>query len=256
MFIPYNAAKLYTVAFGHSSRTLLGLGGWAGSWELWTEPFTYLSETWRTVAYDHRGTGATTAPVDTITFEALVDDIFAILDALDIERCVLAAESAGVIVALQAALRQPGRFQGLVLVDGMYYRPKSAKPDPFLLGLQNDFSSTIDWFVDACVPEPDSDAIRHWGRQILARSPQSAAIRLYECLVGLDLRPQVSLITQPTLILHGAADVIAPVEDSRWLAAQISRSQLQIFEGTGHVPTVTRPREVSEAINGYFAQLE
>ena len=252
MFIQLADAQIYGVSFGNSPRTILAMGGWAGSWELWTEPFITLSETWRTVAYDHRGTGATIAPIASITFETMVADVFAIMDAFAIEKCVLAAESAGVAVALQAAIQQPQRFNGLVLADGVYYRAIPEKPDPFVLALKTDFSNTIKGFVKACVPEPDSAAIHRWGQQILARSEPQAAIRLYECLYGVDLRPHVSQIALPTLILHGEADALAPVSNSEWLAAQIPNSRLQIFKNTGHVPTVTRPREVALAINQFF----
>lgn len=255
MFITHNDAQFYTVSFGDSSRTLVALGGWAGSWELWTEPFTYLSKTWRTVAYDHRGTGATLAPTESITIETMVDDVFAILNALNIQQCVLAAESAGVIVALLAALKQPHRFSGLVLVDGIYYQPVPTSPDPFLLGLKNNFVATLHQFVDSCVTQTDTEAVRRWGRQILARSSQDAAIQLYECVLGVDLRSQVSQIVQPTLILHGEADQLVPVDASEWLASQIANSQLRILKGAGHVPTVTRPQEVAEAINQYFERI-
>ncbi len=252
MFITSDDAQLYTVVFGDSPRTLLALGGWAGSWELWTNTFTYLSSTWRTIAYDHRGTGATVTPTESIKFETLVNDVFVILDALNVKQCVLAAESAGVAVALQAALQQPQRFNGLVLVDGMYYWPASSDHDPFLIGLKNDFEATVAQFVERCVPEPDSAAIRRWGRQILMRSSQADAVQLYECMFGLDLRPQVSQITQPALILHGEADHILPVTVSEWLSSTIPDCHLHIINHSGHVPTVTRPQEVAETINHFF----
>lgn len=254
MFVEANDAQLFTVTFGKGERTLVALGGWAGSWELWAEPFTTLSTSWRTVAFDHRGTGATIAPVDTISLETLVQDVFVVLDKLAIDQCVLAAESAGAAVALMAALQQPQRFSGLVLVDGVYYQPVSEDPDPFLLGLKNDFQTTINYFVETCTPEPNSEAVRHWGRQILARSQPDAAIQLYVGMVGVDLRSQLRLVPQPTLILHGEQDRIVPLSSSEWLATQIPHSRLEVFPNTGHVPTVTRPREVAEAINRYFSQ--
>lgn len=252
MFITRDDVQLYTVAFGNSTRNLLALGGWAGSWELWTNTFTYLSSTWRTIAYDHRGTGATVSPNESINFETLVNDVFVILDALGVEQCVLAAESAGVAVALQAALQQPQRFIGLILVDGRYYWPTLDEKDPFLQGLKNDFQATVGQFVDTCVPEADSASVRRWGRQIIMRSPQAAAVQLYQCMFGVDLRPQLARITQPTLILHGEADHIVPVNASEWLSSQIPDCHLHVFKDTGHVPTVTRPQEVAEAINRYF----
>ncbi len=252
MFIRHGDAQFFTVSFGAGPRTILALGGWAGSWELWAGPFEHLSKTWRTVAYDHRGAGATVAPVESISLETMATDVFAVMDALAIERCVLAGESAGAAVVLQAALMQPQRFSGLVLVDGLYYRPAPQEPDPFVLGLQSDFDATIAWFVDACVPEPDSDAIKRWGRQILARSSQEAAIRLYQSMDGIDLRPQVGNIVLPALIIHGELDALVSLESARSLAEAMPNSRLIVLPETGHVPTVTRPAAVAAAIEEFF----
>lgn len=253
MFISHNQAQLYTVAFGSSERAILAIGGWTGSWELWTDPFSFLSESWRTVAFDHRGTGATVAPADTINWANMVSDVFAIMDYWNIQECVLAAESAGAATAIQAALKDPTRITGLVLVDALYYNPPSQQPDLFLAGLQQYYAETITQFVNTCVPEPNSEAIRRWGEHILGRASQEAAIQLYQCNSGLDLRPQLSRITQPTLILHGEQDNLVPVEATEHLASEIPNSHLHIFPETGHVPTVTRPKEVADAINQFFA---
>lgn len=252
MFISRPDAQLYAVGFGAAPRTLVAMGGWIGSWEVWAEPFSLLSASWRTIAYDHRGAGAAIAAPESISLPALVDDLFAVLDAFSVDQCVLAAESAGAAVALQAALQQPQRFSGLVVVDGLYHRERPSGADPFVGALQADFQATLDWFADACVPEPDSAAIRRWGRQILARSTPAAAIQLYECLYGVDLRSQVQQIAQPTLILHGDADTIVPVGAAEWLAAQLPSSQLVILPGAGHVPTMTRPSAVATAIDQFF----
>jgi pimeloyl-ACP methyl ester carboxylesterase len=253
MFIQNQDAQIYTVAFGSSPRALMALGGWAGSWEVWTETFTYLSESWRAIAFDHRGTGATLAPVESISLQTMVNDVFVVLDALAVEQCVLAAESAGGMVAILAALQQPERFSGLVLVDAPYYRPMPEGQDPFVTNLKRDFAATIGWFVDTCVPEPDSDAIRHWGRQILGRASQAAAIQLWESTLGMDLRSQVGQISQPTLILQGDADAFVTVKEAEWLAANIPNNHFHILKGAGHVPTVTRPREVADAVNQFFS---
>jgi pimeloyl-ACP methyl ester carboxylesterase len=254
MFLNLNDANFFAVVFGSGPRAIVAHGGWAGSWELWCEPFTWLSKTWRTIAYDHRGTGATIAPPASITFEGLVGDLFAILDALQIHSCVLAAESAGAATAVQAAIRQPERFSGLVLVDGLLYGRAPLEPDPFRAYLESDFEAAIAWFVDACVPEsePNSAAVRRWGRQILARSPQPAALRLLDCMTGVDVRPLLTRLSQPTLLIHGDSDALVPLEDSQWAAAQIAKSHLSILRGAGHVPTVTRPQEVSAAIDDFF----
>lgn len=254
MFISHNNAQIFTTAFGSGQRTIVAQGGWIGSWELWTEPFNILSETWRAIAYDHRGAGVTLASPESISFDVLVNDLFAVLDALAIERCVLAAESAGVAVALRAALEQPQRFDGLVLVDGLHYRPAPSSPSPFKVGLQTHYEKTIEQFVEACIPQAQSNraAFIEWGMKILRRAAP-AAIKLYESMDGVDLRAAVSRIQLPTLILHGALDVIQPPSASEWLAAQIPRAHLQIIPDAGHVPTMTHPQQVAHAIHSFFA---
>jgi len=87
MFISSNEAKLYTAAFGSAKLpTIVGIGGWIGSWELWAQPLSILSESWRTISYDHRGSGASIAPIQTITYDNLVSDIFTVLDAYEVKR--------------------------------------------------------------------------------------------------------------------------------------------------------------------------
>ena len=131
MFVPVADATLFTTAFGDpSAPAILGIGGWIGSWELWVQPFAQLSANWHTIAYDHRGTGATLAPAASITLDRLVEDLFCVLDAYQVERCYLAAESSGAAVALGAALRRPERVAGLIIVDGFYYGPPETALTP------------------------------------------------------------------------------------------------------------------------------
>src|SRR4051795_12883535 len=96
MFLDVNGARLHALAFGHGPRTLLAVGGWTGSWEVWEEPIAQLSARgWRCVAYDPRGAGDSPVAPAVISVEAMVADVTGVLDALEIERCVLAAESQG-----------------------------------------------------------------------------------------------------------------------------------------------------------------
>lgn len=96
--------------------------------------FGTLSQTWRTVGIDHRGTGATVASTENVTVAQMADDLLAVLDAMEIEDCVLAAESSGVAVALTAAQQQPERFTGLVLSGGCIFDHRPMRLMPFWRG--------------------------------------------------------------------------------------------------------------------------
>jgi pimeloyl-ACP methyl ester carboxylesterase len=253
MFIPVDDARLYTLAFGpRTSPALLGLSGWIGSWEDWAGPLSLLSEDRRVISYDHRGSGATVARVESITFDHLVDDVFAVLDAHEVERCVLAAMSMGAGIALGAALRAPDRISGLVLANPLDLRGGPRESDPFFVALAEDYPGAVDRFVNACVPEADSAHIKRWGRQILDRASHDAALALYRVGISIDLRDDLNRITQPALIIHGDADVIAPLESARWLADTLPNARLIVLEGAGHAPIMTRPHDVAREIRRFL----
>ena len=243
--------QLHTVAFGHGPRTLVASGGWTGGWELWEEPFELLTATgWRCVSYDHRGAGESPVEPELITVQAMADDIVGVMDAHGIEQCFLAGESMGGAVAQLAVLQHPERFIGLVLVA-------SAPPTfdegraAFAARARVDYPPVVHRFIDNCLPEADSEHLRRWGRDILLRAEPEQAARLLE-MWGDAPTIDPTQLTLPTLIIHGALDVIIALEHARELERQIPNSELLVLEGTGHVPTLTRAREVVDAIERFF----
>ena len=179
MFLDIDGNRVFTLSFGQGPRTILAHGGWISNVEDWITTLAPLSTTWRTVTYDHRGAGLTRVPVDRISPQALVDDVFRVMDALDIERCVLAGFSRGTVTALRAVLAQPERFDGLVLMNGcgevqspdLAVRPRPA-PSTWPGATH---AERMRWFIERCTPEPDIEHIRRWGEYVLARLAASPA---------------------------------------------------------------------------------
>lgn len=242
MFVRSADALLNVVDFG-SGPALVMHGGWVGSWELWQEPMQILQGSWRCVAYDHRGSGASSP--DGISPQALVDDLFRVLDALQIDRCVLAGESLGGLTCLTAVLQEPSRFMGLVLVDAV---PATTGTGPDTTAVLADYPAYVDAFVRACVPESDSEHIRRWGRQILLRAEPEAAAQMLQSLHTAALAPDLGAVHLPTLVIHGERDAVVPLAVGKATAAAISNAELVIIPGAGHVPSLTRPHEVADAI--------
>lgn len=253
MFLEVPGAKLFAVRSGPMHGTaILAIGGWIGSSELWLGPLADLSDSYVTITYDHRGSGLSICESDSITFDNLVADALAVLEAFGIGRCVLAAESAGAQTALAVAARFPERVSHLIIVDGMYSRGIAVENDPFLEGLRSAYPATIERFVQLCIPEPESEHIKAWGRKILSRAEASAAIALRIVGSMTDVTPDLKRITQPVLVLHGDMDRIVPPESGRALAAVLADAELQILEGCGHVPTLTQPKKVAGAMRAFL----
>lgn len=262
MFRDVNGVSLFTVAFGQGPRTLVAHGGFAGNWELFSGPMQLLNDRWRTISYDHRGAGESVAPVDAITGDAMVADLFGVLDAFAVQRCVMVGESAGTVTALRAVLEQPERFEGLVFIDGGGgVTPPNAPPRRTTIGLPSSwpgdtFEDHMRWFAELCVPasEPNAERCRRWATDILVRAGPDAADALWQAnnVAHLDLAARLPEVRVPTLLIAGTLDPLVSRAGQEYLAATIPHARLVWIDGAGHVPSMTRPREVAAAINDFF----
>jgi pimeloyl-ACP methyl ester carboxylesterase len=254
MFLDVNGIRLHALVFGEGPRTLVAVGGWTGSWEVWEEPVAQLTARgWRCVAYDHRGSGESPVDPALISVAALVDDVVGVLDAVGVERCILAGESQGGAIAQYAAARSPDRFDGLVL-SAPARTGRNERTGGFAAACRSDYPAAAAQFVDACFPEADSGHVKRWARNVLLRAEPEQAARMIE-MWGDEGVPDVDPreIAVSTLILHGTADAIVPIEASRELVALLPDAELLELDGSGHVPTMTRPNDVVGAILGRFA---
>jgi pimeloyl-ACP methyl ester carboxylesterase len=180
-----------------------------------------------------------------VTLDALVDDVFQVLDAYDVATCVLAGESLGGFVAMHAALRDPARFDALVLVAA----PQSvdrATVGSLVVGARQNYPATVSAFVLHCLTEPGLEYLHGWGERLFLDADPEVAARLFECCydVGVDL----AAITVPTVVAHGDADAVVPIDVGRGIAAAIPGARFVELPGACHAPTVTRPAEVAAVI--------
>lgn len=65
---------------------------------------------------------------------------------------------------------------------------------------------------------------------------------------SVDLRPLLGRITCPTLIVAGELDFICGPAQAQPIAAAITRSQLVMLAGCGHIPSIEAPQEYRHAV--------
>jgi pimeloyl-ACP methyl ester carboxylesterase len=243
-----------TVSLGKGDKTFLGISGFVADWRVWTFPFELLSKKMRCVSFDHRGVGESPAPLDSITVESLVDDVFGVMDALDIDKCILGGESFGGTIAALAALEKPERFEGLVLVDtsGPNPVPLTEERIQFMQLMKMDFKKAMEMFIESIFPETNSEHYKRMGLSIVMRPGSEVAIHHMEIMSQGEDNVPVHNIKIPTLVVCGSLDGPNIIENSKYLVDAIPDAELKVVEGAGHVPVVTRPNEVVEAIEKRF----
>ena len=258
MFLDIDGNKVFALSFGKGPMTILAHSGWIGNFEDWIATLAPLSESWRTVVYDHRGAGETRVPVERISAEALIDDVFRVMDAMRIDRCALAGFSRGTVTVLRAVLRQPDRFDGLMLVngDGGVQMPGASpahRPPPSQWPGET-FRDHLEWFADRCTPEPGSEHIARWAANILSRSTPEIADRIFTMQPEerIDWAKRLPELTLPTLLLHGEKDPFYRLESMQYVQALLPNSKLVVMEGSGHLPMMARPLDVAKVIDDFL----
>lgn len=95
------------------------LHGFPESWRAWRHQIAHLSPHYRCIAPDQRGYGASSRPAQVEAYrpEALVGDVFALADALGVERFALAGHDWGGVVAWMAAHTAPERITRLAIAN-------------------------------------------------------------------------------------------------------------------------------------------
>jgi 3-oxoadipate enol-lactonase len=209
----------------------------------------------RILALDNRGAGETV--VDTaFTLADMVDDVVALWDEVGAATTCLLGVSMGGFIAQQLALQHPRRVERLALVSTAASQAWISKDDtPWSTEVEAVLAKLTPYFTDA-FRERNPMLVRSMAKQI-AKNVEGGdfsgrAAQQKEAARGFDLRPRLSQLRCPTLIVHGAEDRVIPVEAARELARLVPTSRLEILAAAGHLLLAEKPRELYELVSAAF----
>jgi class 3 adenylate cyclase len=165
-----------------------------------------------------------------------------VLDAAQSDDVAVVANSTGGLLAMFFAAAYPNRTSALVL-DGCYARLAYASDYPF--GVPMEFLEPAVARVGAGAEPPDyagfrytaphalqdSEFVNHWGSVIRASISPARAKAHGEATAFGDVRPALSAIQAPTLVLYRSGDRFAGRPYAEYLAANIQGSTLAEVPG-------------------------
>ncbi len=191
-----------------------------------------------------KSTGAGRSSID-----AYASDILALVDALKLQKVILAGHSMGGAIAQTIAVQHPDRILGLILIGT---GAKLGVHPEILSGMINETTRTIGALVSMYFGTPIDESLQRRSKQQLSGFNPLILYNDYAACNTFDLRKQVSQIHVPTLIIGGAEDKMTPFKFSTYLHEQISDSQLEHIEGGGHLMMLEQPELVAEAIRKWL----
>ena len=232
------------------SPSVILSAGLGGSAAFWVPQMQALTERFRVILYDNRGTGRSDrSRTPDHSVAAMAQDIVTVLDATDTDRAHLVGHAAGGNAGLQLALDHPDRLDRLVVVNGW------SRPDPHVARCFSARTRLLEAFGPAAYVEaqalflypPDwisenDAALRISDAHHVAGFPRpDVMLARIEALLAFDIDDRLSAIPLPVLVSASADDMLVPPRLSRRLAEALPNATLDVVPWGGHAFTATVP---------------
>lgn len=230
---------------GHGSVDLVFVPGFISNLDhYWDEPnmahfLSRLGSFSRLILFDKRGTGLSDRVGSLPSLEERMDDVRAVMDAVDSRRAALFGISEGGAMSMLFAATYPERTRALILY-GTYadFHTWVLPRDRFEAFLEKiDRSWGQGESLSAFAPTKINDEhFRQWWARFerLGASP-SAVIALMRMNSEIDVRHILPAIRVPTLVMHRSGDTRVDVEGGRYLAAHIPGAKYVELPGIDHL---------------------
>jgi pimeloyl-ACP methyl ester carboxylesterase len=267
-----DGGSLFTVSHGRGPAFLFvhGLGVTS---RIWTKQFRMLPPAGiRTVAFDHRGHGASTAQPTksgTDAINELADDVRAVIEGLDLRDLVVVGHSMGGMALLAFAVRHAdvvaARVRGIVLastaarldVHRIPFVPASMAA--FAAGfVRSGVWSRSDWSTLAARSMFGHDAVPsqvELVRVLLATATEEAVVSCADAIAHFDIERRLGEITVPALVVAGTADLFTTPRDARRLARGLRAARLELVPRAGHMLMLERAERFGALLSGFARDL-
>jgi len=266
---------------------IVGLGQQMISWD---EAFCakIAARGYRVIRFDNRDTGLSTKfdeaglPNMTVVFQAMIegkpvespyslldmaDDAVGLLDALGIESAHVVGESMGGMIAQRMVIHHADRVRTLTSIMSTTGEPGLPPPTPEAMDIlvnrpptdrEGYLADYVErWRVLNGQKLPyDEEASRELATRIFDRGLNlpGFARQLSAVIADGSRKQPLKLVTVPTLVIHGDADPLVPMECGIDTANSVPGSELLIIEGMGHSLPIDVWPQIVDAIGKHTSK--
>lgn len=222
-----------------------------------------LSDDFSLLLFDNRGAGRTTTGLVSFSIKQFAADTVRLMRAVGIERAHVVGVSMGGMIAQELSLGWPGMVDRLVLCcttcGGIHSRPPTAQALKVLLGPRStDAAEQAVRSLPILFPEPWLSTHPELAGQFaetVGKAPislKNARLQI-RAVTRFDTYRRLPGITQQTLVMCGAEDVLIPPVNSDIIARRIPGAKLRVLEGAGHGFTTQCGPEVAAEIKQFLS---
>ena len=280
----YGGTKLQRICYGNGNcihirengnadgPALILLHGSNDSLHVWEPVIPFLEDDYRILTLDLPGHGLSGPHINhDYSAPAMIEAVQALARHADLTDYTIGGNSMGGWIAWRYALAYPDEVTHLLLLNASGAPlPDNATKPPLNIGfrlIQNPLirpllrhitpkfmvrKSILQTVVDPDIVTDDL-VTRYWE---LLRYPGNREATIRRTLIDREpgMAEKLNEISQPTLILWGEQDQLVPVDRAYAFEQILPDSKLVIFEQTGHLPMLERPKDTADAIAQFLEE--
>ncbi|MES1240830.1 MAG: alpha/beta hydrolase [Acidobacteriota bacterium] len=233
---------------------------------MWRFVAPAFEDRYRIVLFDHVGAGGSDLsaynPARYGSLQGYADDVLGICRELGLERVIFVGHSVSAMIGVLAALREPERFDRLVLVGPS---PRYLNDDGYVGGfgredidglLESLDSNYLGWssaMAPAIMGNPDRPELGEELTNSFCRTDPEIARQFARATFLSDNRADLPKVRTRSLVLQCSEDAIAPQCVGEYVHRQMPDSTLVLMKATGHCPNLSAPGETVAAIQEFLA---
>jgi proline iminopeptidase len=279
VYLPVDGAALYVDDVGTGQPIVVVHGGPDFDSAYLRPELDRLAASFRLVYYDQRGRGRSAEGVspEDVSITSDVEDLDRLRAQFGYASVALLGHSWGGLLAMEYAVRSPGRVSHLVLMntapashaDWLLLRDdlRRRRSDQELKAMaavaaspayaRGEPSAEADYYrihFRIAVPPELLDQVvgrlrAHFtpASVLTARAIEDRLDEQTSLRTDYDLLPRLRELAVPTLVVHGDQDLV-PVEVARHITDAIPGSRLRVLEGCGHFAYLEHPDDLRELV--------
>lgn len=217
-------------------------------WEspVWRHVLKEFASSHTLVRFDQCGNGLSDWEVENITFDSMVEDMHAVVEAAGLDRFPLFGVSQGCSYSIAYALKYQERVSKLSLYGGFAQGPRQInsleavqQADLHLQMIKQGWGQNNQafrqFFTSNFMPGATKEQMDWFNElQFKTTSPENAA-RLREMTQNINVADMLSRVEVPTLVIHCRDDAVAPFNWGRRMAAGIPGARFVGLDGQNHL---------------------
>jgi pimeloyl-ACP methyl ester carboxylesterase len=254
--------KIYTEG-NPSNQAIIFIHGFPYDSSMWKKQVEELKDNYYCVSYDIRGLGKSSVGSGQFTMETFVDDVFAIVEELKLDKPVLCGLSMGGYMSFRILERDQSKFRGVIFCDT---KPE-ADDNPNKLrrsaSIKRIETEGLEKFVKDFIPncfsigyiKNNSREYNYIIEKAALASPVGVKGAQLAMLSRTDSSEFIKEIKIPALVLCGEFDKMTTPDQMKKVAEAIPGSEFRIIPDSGHMTPIENPAEFNKAVLSFLSKI-